>query len=190
MVAAALALAGCAVVDPTNNGTTEPVQSQASFEAAISEVSSAPRYVMFILVEDNGDSHTRCVTANFLMSAMLDQHGLSFDPPGFDAALRIARESAPAHRLRFSPPAIKKMAITMGDADLASARKLAAGFSDAQLSAAFGGDLKKKPAPAYEPLLQHGQGKQAAQAAMACALIERGFSPLRTDLSGQLHLAR
>lgn len=179
--AAALFLAGCASVP-----SAPPSQSQKSFDEAISEVSSAPKYVKIALLDDNGITHVRCTVANFLMAAVLEQNQLDFNPAGFAEALRIARASGPDHRFYFSHAVLNKIKLEITDADLDAARKRVAPYSNQQLLEAF--TLKpKKPgsqAGSDYPSLQPKSRPEVD--ALACAIIERGLTPFKPDMGGPL----
>jgi hypothetical protein len=74
---------------------TAPVQSQASYEAAIADMSTSPAYVL-VEAGDSGNAAPRpvCTSANFLLGAIHREHGLGYAPTESEQALRIAREHA------------------------------------------------------------------------------------------------
>jgi hypothetical protein len=160
---------------------TAPVQSQASYEAAIADMSTSPAYVL-VEAGDSGNAAPRpvCTSANFLLGAIHREHGLGYASAESEQALRIAREHA-NHVFRFQrQAALDKVRVHYTEADLAAARALLAPLSDDEVKAKFSSLYAKDRLPT--------QGY--ATDALACALIERGFSPHRADRSGQVFVGR
>ncbi len=80
------------------------VQSQADFETAMRDNSTAPYYVLVTIVDDrNGQSDTRCVPSNGFKGAIHREYGLGYDRDGQNRALEIAL-SHPDHVFHFSKP--------------------------------------------------------------------------------------
>lgn len=158
-----------------------PVQSQASYEAAIATLSSSPAYVL-VEVGDGDSAPPRpvCTTANFLLGAIHQEYGLGSTPAEASKALQIAREHAD-HVFRFQrQAALDNIRVQYTEADLAAARALLAPLPDGDVKARFSSLYGKDRLPT----------KGYATDALACALIERGFSPKKADLSGQVYLER
>lgn len=158
-----------------------PVQSQPSYDAAIAEMSTSPAYV---LVEvgggDSAPTRPVCTTANFLLGAIHREYGLGYAPAESQQALQIAREHAD-HVFRFQrQAALDNVRVQYGEADLAAARALLAPLSDDEVKARFSSLYAKDRLPT----------EGYATDALACALIERGFSPRRADRSGQVYVGR
>lgn len=158
-----------------------PVQSQASYEAALEPLSSSPAYVL-IQVADGSNASPRpvCTTANFLLGAIHQEYGLGHAPAEAGKAVRIAREHAD-HVFRFQrQAALDNIRTRYTEADLAAARALLAPLADNEVRAKFSSLYAKDRLPT----------KGYATDAIACALIERGFSPKMADLSGQVFIER
>ncbi|TQK11019.1 hypothetical protein [Herbaspirillum sp. SJZ107] len=156
-----------------------PVQSQASYEAAITNMSTSPAYVL-VEVGDSGNAAPRpvCTTANFLLGAIHREYGLGYAPAESEKALQIARQHAD-HVFRFQrQAALDNVGVQYTEADLAAARALLAPLADGELKARFSSLYAKARLPT--------QGY--ATDALACALIERGFSPRMADRSGQVFI--
>lgn len=153
------------------------VQSQASYETALANMSTSPSYVL-VEVGDGGNAAPRpvCTAATFLLGAIHQEYGLGYAPAESEKAVRIAREHTD-HVFRFQRQAtLDNIRAQYTEADLAAARALLAPLSDDQLKAKFSSLYTNDRLPT--------QG--TAKDAIACALIERGFSPERADRSGQV----
>jgi hypothetical protein len=156
------------------------VQSQASYEAAIADMSTSPAYVL-VEVGDSGSAAPRpvCTTGNFLLGAIHREYGLGYAPAESGQALRIARQQTD-HVFRFQrQAALDNVRIHYTGADLAAARALLAPLSDDEVKAKFSSLLTRDRLPT------EGYAKDA----VACALIERGFSPKMADRSGQVFIS-
>ena len=158
-----------------------PVQSQTSYEAAIAEMSTSPAYVL-IEVGGSGGAAPRPVrtTANFLLGAIHLEHGLGYAPAESEKAQRIAREQVD-HVFRFQrQAALDNVRVQYTEGALAAARALLPPLSDDEVKARFSSLYAKDRLPT----------EGYATEALACALIERGFSPRRADRSGQVYVGR
>jgi hypothetical protein len=158
-----------------------PVQSQASYEAAFATISTSPAYVL-IQVGDRGSAPPRpvCTSANFVLGAIHQEYALGYAPAEAEKAVRIAREHAD-HVFRFErQAALDNIRTQYTEADLAAARTLLGPLSDDEVRTKFSSLYAKDRLPT----------KGYAADAVACALIERGFSPKMADLSGQVYIER
>lgn len=157
-----------------------PAQSQASYEAALADMSTSPAYVL-VEVGDGGNAAPRpvCTSANFLLGAIHREYDLGYAPAESEQALRIARAHAD-HVFRFQrQAALDEVGAHYTEADLAAARALLAPLADDEVKAKF------SSLSAHDRLPAQGHVKDA----VACALIERGFSPKMADRSGQVFIA-
>ena len=178
-----LALAGAAVAA----GPSEPFQSQASFEAAIRNHSTAPPYVLITVVDDRSKTQrSTCTTSNLLMGAIHFEYGLGYDKKGEAEAERIVLANR-THVFHFSKPkALENIPFSFSEGDLKEIRSKLAGMSVEQLREGFSGTGELHSIYRVKPWERH----QAYRDAAACVLIERGLSPGMGDISDQLWLAR
>jgi hypothetical protein len=73
---------------------TLPVQTQAAFEAALQDTSTAPQFIAITVVnDDSGQAMSGCITANLFLGAMHKEYDLGYDP---DAIGRIMAAAAGA----------------------------------------------------------------------------------------------
>lgn len=171
LAAASVALSACAVrpVAPL-----EPVQSRASYEAAVRDQSTSPSWVLITLAGDGAQAHARrCTYGRFLIGAIMRESGANASE-----ALQLALANRD-HVFRFSrQAALDNVPARYSESELADARATLAPFSVSELRHAFS-SLAGQPAPAKSKI---------ARAALACALLERGLSPRTADLSGQIYV--
>ena len=172
-LATAVAASACAA-------DTSQVQSNVSFDAAIENRSTSPGYVRFTLIDaQRKTERVSCTTANLFLGAIHREHDLPYGEAGIKAAQAIAKTS-PEHKFTFSrPDALANGLITFSEDQLVSVRKQVQRLSEQEINRGLPATLYKgPPGPEY----------QAYKNAVACALIERGFSPRQADLSGQIYV--
>ena len=165
-----------------------PVQSRASFEAAVRNRSTAPPYVLITVVDEKaGKVRSGCTTVNAFMGAIHMEHGLDYDPTGEARATDIVLSSQD-HVFKFkNRRALENITFAYSEAVLSEVRAKLSGLSEQQLrdGIATSGSL---------PELYQGkrpwQAHDAYRDALACVLIERGLSPGMGDPTDQLWLAR
>ncbi len=164
-------------------GAGVPLQSQASFEAAIGNGSTAPSYVAVTIVDDrSGTSRPICVTANLFVGAVMRQQGLAFDASGIAAARRLIL-STTSHEFHFSrPEAFANLPAAYSLFDLDTIRRRLRGLSVTQLREGFAisGSLHE--------IYRHGRW-DTLRDATACVLFEHGLSSGEADMTGQLSIA-
>ena len=157
------------------------MQSRASYEAAIHNNSTSPSYVLvFINNSETGQVRPVCTTANFLLGAIHREQGLGYGASDSSKAAEIALNSQD-HAFRFhQQAALDNIRVRYSEDELSAARVLLAHFST--------DELKRKFSSIYAEfrLPTHGYARDA----IACALIERGFSPKSSDRSGQVYIDR
>ncbi len=150
---------------------SNPPQSQAAFERAINDSSTSPYYVL-ITVKDSttNQSTTYCTLANFLLGAIHREYDLGFDTEGGKQAQKIAIENSD-HVFSFGrTEALKNVHVRYSPTDLESAR---ISLTERGLSNTI------------DSIFSYGY-----RDAVACLLIEQGYSPWVADRSGKLKLER
>ena len=174
LLAAAAALAAPAA---SSGPAAVPVQSAASFAAAVGNRSSSPSYVMIAVAADFAAEPQRiCTLAPFLLGAIVREHDLPSDAAGLARAAEIALDS-PNHMYRLRDPAARaNVGPLYSETELAAARTLLAPLSTDELKRRFG----SLSAAGRLPL--NGYSRDA----VACVLLERGLSPRSDDRSGQV----
>ena len=163
-----------------------PVQSEASFEAAIRNHSTAPSYVLITVVEARSTvARSTCTTANFLLGALHREYDLEFDAAGQSRAEQLALEKG-SHSFRFTrQQAIDNIPLYFSDNDLAYIREKLQNLSTSQLREGFSANGELHQLYRVGSWEQHNAYRDAA----ACYLIERGLSPGTGDRSDQLWIA-
>jgi hypothetical protein len=160
-------------------GTPPMAQSRASYEAAFATMSTSPAYVLVNIADgDTAQPTPVCTTANFLLGAIHFEYGLGYDHDGALEAKAIALVHQD-HVFRFQrQAALNNIPRRYTEGDLDAARSLLAPLSDDTVKAKFSSLYAKDrlPMDAY------------SRDAIACALIERGFSPWQADRSAQVYL--
>ena len=177
----ALALPGLLSLSTALAAPPAPTQSRASYEAAFATISTSPSYVL-VSIGDGDTAPTRpvCTTANFLRGAIHHEYALGYGREDLANTDRIALEHRD-HVFRFHDrAALDNIRTRYTEADLAAARALFAPLSDDEIKARFSTLDAKDRLPT----------KGYATDALACALIERGFSPKMADLGGQVYIER
>lgn len=174
----ALIVTSVSAVEPLGKG--EPVQSQANFEAAIHNDSTAPSYVLITLVDARTESaRSTCTTANLLMGAIHREYDLGYDKASQSRAREIALSNK-THVFRFTKQdALHNIPVTYAESDLARVRTILAPLSIDELRAGF----------EFKEGKLHSLEDEANRDAVACVLIERGLSPGVGDRSSRLWLA-
>ena len=164
LLAAAIATSACAA-------KTSHVQAKASFDAAIDNRSTSPGYVRFTLIDaQRKTERVSCTTANLFLGAIHREHDLPYDEAGIKAAQGIAKAST-EHKFTFSKPdALANGLVSFSNDQLVSARKQVEHLSEQAIKGGL---------PETDP---------SSRNAIACALIERGFSPKQADRSGQVYV--
>jgi hypothetical protein len=158
-----------------------PVQSRASYEAAIRNTSTAPSYVLISISDsDTGQPKPVCTMASFLLGAIHHEYGLGYDAAGSSKAVEIALKNED-HVFRFhQQAALDNIRVRYSDQDLAAARTLLAPLSKEELRTKFSSLYREARLPT------DGYDKNA----IACVLLERGLSPSMADRSGQVYVGR
>lgn len=158
-----------------------PFQSQASFEAALRNTSTAPSYVLITVVDDrSGVERTGCTIANFLQGAIQLESGLDYDKVN-----RMILENK-THVFHFlKPKAIENVLFLYSQSDIQAVRKQLIPLSISQLRDGFSGSGKLHALYQDKP----GNLHAAYRDAVACVLIERGLSPGAGDITDQLWVA-
>lgn len=159
---------------------TEHVQSTASYEAAIGNLSTAPSYVMVTIADANtGLERQTCTTANFLAGAIHFEYGLGYDHAGLKRATELALSNT-SHRFVFTKQAaLNNVSIEFTPQDLQDVRTWLAPVSNQELMAG---------AHPWTDRDTPYAGRRY-RSAVACVLIERGLSPYMADLTGQVVVA-
>ncbi len=158
----------------------EYTQSATSFEAAVSNISTSPSYVMVTIADANtGLERQTCTTANLLAGAIHFEYGLAFDLAGLKRATELALSNT-SHRFIFTKQAaLDNMRIEFAPQDLDDIRTWLAPVSNQELmSGAHPWTSRDTP-----------YSGRRYRSAVACVLIERGLSPYMADLSGQVVVA-
>lgn len=158
----------------------EYTQSATSFEAAVSNISTSPSYVMVTIADANtGLERQICTTANFLAGAIHFEYGLGNDHAGLKRATELALSNT-SHRFVFTTQAaLDNMRIDFSPQDLDNVRTWLAPVSNQDLMAGAH-PWTQRESPYYAHRYRD---------AVACVLIERGLSPYQADLSGQVVVA-
>lgn len=151
-------------------------QPQADFAAAMHNYSTAPPYVKIHVGRPHGALSTNCVTVNLLHGAWAIEHGAD------DAAVERITTASPDHVFRFAnPAALANMPGPPSATELADAARLVALETPATIEQSLeGGSLSRF----YGPSNQEHQ----RMAALACALIDRGYRPYMGDYAGGVHI--
>lgn len=155
-----------------------PRQSAQSFEQAIRDHSTAQPYVLITVVDDkSGKAQTGCTKGAFLVGAIATEHNLTRDKAGFDQAENVAL-AVPSHVYHFyNRAALENVSFRYSPSDAEAARKQIQSLTDQQLREGFkvGGVLQPKRSIGVRD-------------AVACALIERGYSVRMGDVPPDLML--
>jgi hypothetical protein len=167
-------------------GAEVPIQSKASFEAAVGNESTAPLYVAVTVVDDASQaSRSTCTTANLLKGAVHLEHGIAYNPAGQKEVQRIIL-SATDHIFHFTKPgALANIPVFYSQDDLAHVRAQLQGISVAGLRVGFS---SRGPLHSIYNEMPF-QRRNAYRDATACALIERGLSPGMGDITDQIWIA-
>src|SRR5450830_819541 len=158
----------------------EYTQSATSFEAALSNISTSPSYVMVTIADANtGLERQICTTANFLAGAIHFEYGLGNDHAGLKRATELALSNT-SHRFVFTKQAaLDNMRIDFSPQDLDNVRTWLAPVSNQDLMAG---------AHPWTGRDTPYSGRRY-RSAVACVLIERGLSPYMADMTGQVVVA-
>lgn len=171
LTSATVFLSACAVVRAVPVG---PIQSRASYEAALREQSTSPAWVLVTLASTGARARsTLCTNGNFLIGAIMRESGA-----GHTQALEAALDNHD-HVFHFTrQAALDNLQPRYSGSELANARALLAPFSASELQHAFSSFD-------FPVLMPNNIPRQA----IACALLERGLSPRSADRSGRIYLA-
>jgi hypothetical protein len=158
-----------------------PTQPRASYEDAFRVMSSSPSYVLITIVDARtGRARPVCTTANFLLGAIHHELQLGYDAADSARAVRFALQ-AEDHVFRFQQQAaLDNIPSRYSEAELQAARDFLAPLSL--------DELKDKFSSLYANRRLDTTGY--ARDAIACVLIERGLSPKKADISGQVYIER
>lgn len=158
------------------------VQAHDAFMDAMRTASTSPHYVKIKLVDaTTGRNRDVCMTANLLSGALHIETGFADDRAGvasIDASLAVNR----AHEFAFSnPAALANLPPLPEPGEMEEASRL--------VSSLAGADIAKS---LEEGALMRFANQRARQtermAALACALIDRGYRPRQADLTGTIIL--
>ncbi|WP_299346763.1 hypothetical protein [uncultured Pseudoxanthomonas sp.] len=158
------------------------VQAHDAFMEAMRTMSTSPHYVKIRLVDPTrGITRDTCVTANLLRGALHLETGVAHDRAGttaIDASLSANR----AHEFVFTnPAAFANMPSLPELQEINEASQLVSGLSGPDIAES----LSEGPLANFT-----GQGARQEErlAALACALIDRGYRPRQADLTGAITL--
>jgi len=179
----ALAVLSCLV----HCGEAEAAQDQAHYRLAMTGRSSSPYFVLVTIKDDTtGSAFTGCVVANFLKGAIYRELGGEWDASADDekrkaelALLQKADEIALNsinHEFHFSKPAaLANIPAHYTEDELAEARNIvqSAGV-ETFVSPPITTDKRSMKRPQWN-------------AALACAIIEKGASARQADITGQIY---
>ena len=142
-------------------------------------ISTSPAYVLITLIDARtGLARPICTTANFLLGAIDREYELGHDRDAIAKASEIALK-AEDHVFRFQrQAALDNIPVRYSGAELLAARGFLAPVST--------DDLKSTFSTLYADRRLDTKGY--ANDAIACVLIERGLSPKKADISGQVYL--
>jgi hypothetical protein len=160
----AFSLAAAARAEPVS-----VLQDQAPFEAALSDASAAPYFVLVTIVDDRtGKSWTGCTVAPSLDGAIHAENNLAYDGTAIARARQIML-AAKDHVFHFSnPAALAKIPMDgYAPADLDRARAYLHAHGTAFLLTS---DWDKIDA-----------ANKLNRTALACAIIEKGLAARRSD---------
>lgn len=163
-----------------------PLQSQASFEAAVRNYSASPSYVSITVVDDmSGKTWSGCTIASLLEGAIHREYNLGYDTQGMKKAEEILLKSKDRVFHFSKPSALENIPFSFSKEDLEEVRKKLSEFNVQQLREGFSAHGKLHSLYRVEPWKR----RSALRDAVACALIERGLSPGIADLTGQIWIA-
>lgn len=167
----------------TSASASEPIQSSASYEAAVRNASTSPGYVMVTIVDANsGREWTTCTTGNFFVGALHRQYGLAYDAEGISQAMALAMANT-AHRFTFSvEAALQNVSPSYTPEELAVVRARFASLSEQELRDGFG----TKPWGKLHDAFRDRRYRNA----VACVLIGRGLSPFMGDRTGAVTVSK
>ncbi|WP_241044677.1 hypothetical protein [Pseudoxanthomonas sp. LH2527] len=158
------------------------MQDHDAFLDAMRSMSTSPHYVKIRLVDAaKGSARDTCVTANLLRGA-LDIEASSLNDRASAADIDTLLASNHAHEFAFShPAALANLPEHPEPQEMDEASRLVSGIAGPDIAQSLQeGDLA----------LFAGQGsrRQERTAALACALIDRGYRPRQADLTGTIIL--
>ena len=165
--------AWAAFAAPLSAVAQPPPQNHASYEKAVVETGMGPGYVLVTIVDaQTGASRTGCTDVHSMISAMMKE----FDLPANDQGVAGAKAKllSPSHSFRLSKPAALA-AVTLSTAEDAEVVRREMGLTsrEAVLN-------KASPNPGVGMALNvGGKDRHVRQRALACVLIEYGFTPRR-----------
>lgn len=149
-------------------------QSLEAFAAAIKDSSSAPRYVRIVLTDGNTSiARDLCTLAPFLLGAIHIEYGIAYDVEGIARAREFALSTID-HRFTFyRTDAIHNISSKRTSREIEDAQEEV----DKVLASLPDHRLRSVDVPNY------WRGE-----AIACALIDKGYSVGMRDLSGNIYL--
>jgi hypothetical protein len=171
LTAASVLLSACAVAHAE---PARPFQSRASYEAAVTDRSMSPGWVLVTVTGPGAGAPTRvCTTGNFLIGAIMRESDV-----GDRQAVQLALANQD-HVFHFTrQAALDNIRPQYSESDLADARALLAPLSVGELQHAFSSLSEPRP---FAP-------NKIPREAIACALLERDLAPYTNDRSGQIYL--
>ena len=158
------------------------VQAHDEFMRAMRTMSTSPHYVKISLVDaTKGSTQDACVTANLLRGALHLETGFAHDRTGV-AAIDASLAANHAHEFVFTNPAAFANLPSLPESqEIDEASQLVSGLAEADIAESL-----------REGTLANFAGQGARQkgrlAALACALIDRGYRPRQADLTGSIIL--
>jgi hypothetical protein len=133
-----------------------------------------------IINDQTGQARDVCTMGNFLLGAIHREYGLGYGTADSSKAEEIAIASE-HHVFHFhTQEALDNIRVQYSEEDLVAARALLAPLSASEIESGFSSLYERSR------LATRGYVRDA----IACALIERGFSPRQADRTGQVYLKR
>lgn len=160
------------------------VQDHGAFLDAMRTTSTSPHYVKIRLVDAaNGVARDTCVTANLLRGALDRETGSPDDAAG-EAAIDALLASNHTHEFTLTrPAAVANLPWHPEPSEMDEASRLVSGLAGPDIETSLQeGELARFA----------GQGTRQKErlAALACALIDRGYRPRQADLTAAIILDR
>ncbi len=158
------------------------VQEHDAFMDAMRTTSTSPHYVKIRLVDAaTGSSRDACVTSNLLRGALHLEAGLAHDRAGA-AAIEASLAANRAHEFAFTrPAAFANLPRLPEPQEMDEASRIVSGLARSDIAAS----LRQGALAGFVD--QHARQTER-RAALACALIERGYRPRQADLTGTIIL--
>ena len=160
-------------------------QSNASFARAIANHSTSPSYVLITVIDDrSGSRQTVCTMAPFLLGAIQRQYRLPYTPTG-EAKIEAIALAGKDHVYHFSrPDALSNLRPNYTPQILAQVQS--------RLKTVSTPDLVKglSDRGGLRDLYNKSKNRSAYRDAVAYVLLQRGLSPIQTDMTRDLFVPR